>query len=117
MHSFDLRILGLDEARRAEAGAVLSLVDRAEEVDFRAGLHEIVAVADICSPAPDENETAKLDEMGLAAPTSHHAQQVIAFADRQSELLQQGSVSVVIHCFVGVSRSPAAAIGVLCRLG
>lgn len=83
---------------RHRAGSLLSLVAHDQQFHrpacIRADRHRRIHVNDVAT------ETA-----GLVAPAERHVLEVIDFArlwDRQE--------AVVIHCWMGISRSPAAAL-------
>lgn len=54
---------------------------------------------DIATPAP-----------GLVAPSAEHMEEMLAFARGWS-----GDQRLIVHCFAGVSRSPAAALAIACQ--
>jgi predicted protein tyrosine phosphatase len=79
----------------------------------------VVSLVDPDTPIPDRAHThlvMELDDtsshMGPAVPQLRHAQAMIAFVRALPE-----DARLVVHCHAGISRSPAAAIGMMAALG
>lgn len=95
-------VCGLDEvesvAERVRPGRLISLLPANEQpptpLGMRASDHLRVLVDDIERPG-----------MGLSAPARSHVRELIRFLRACPP-----RASVLIHCFAGVSRSPAAAL-------
>lgn len=93
-----LKTIG-EMAARHQATEMISLI--AEKQDFhrpgivRADRHLKLAVNDIAFAGKE----------GLIAPQESHVQEIIAFARAWDQ-----SAPLLVHCWMGVSRSPAAAL-------
>lgn len=99
---FDLKICGYEELRhvivRWKPSHVLSILNDMEPLD---GNHLFIEVSDI--PRPIE---------GHVHPQREHLEQVFAFT---RDLTDEDRL--LVHCYAGMSRSTAIAIGVLIQHG
>ena len=118
--AIDLHVLPRVAAARKPADALLAVVDPSETAARQAGLCHTVTVHDIPDDPIDPAEARDLRAMGLSLPGPDTARGIIAFADRLKRELAPSApdtpLTVVVHCSAGVSRSPAAALGLLARL-
>lgn len=103
---FELKISGIYEASRwvtnGWATHVISLVDPSTHIDFKCDNHLILKFHDV--------ESQVMDEWVL--PSEQHVDAILEFTKNIPD-----NTKLLVHCHQGLSRSTAAAIGVMLQKG
>jgi predicted protein tyrosine phosphatase len=63
----------------------------------------------------DVDTTYGIEGTSVIAPTQDEVRRILAFGRTCQEASRSQSVHLLIHCTAGISRSPAAAYGILCQ--
>mgnify|MGYP006278240373 FL=1 len=107
-HPIRMGIMSRQEAAGQHPDAMLSIVDPGESPASWASHQMTLEMHDLDEPEPSRPD--------LIAPNREHARKIADFAREIEGLAQDRPLTVIVHCSAGISRSPAAAIGVLAAL-